>query len=102
MPEGRQSPPPERQTGAQLNDVPGSGKGTDQSASKDEVKDSLNVSLPSVYGTLLEVFNLADNEDAEPRVESQGDDERRLEGQVCQVSELSAYPSRCNELRGRV
>ncbi|KAL7910823.1 hypothetical protein GGI35DRAFT_478233 [Trichoderma velutinum] len=29
MPEGRQSPPPERQTGAQLQDPPGSGKASD-------------------------------------------------------------------------
>lgn len=27
MPEGRQSPPPERQTGRQQQDAPGSGKG---------------------------------------------------------------------------
>ncbi|KAL7951593.1 hypothetical protein V8C42DRAFT_304573 [Trichoderma barbatum] len=29
MPEGHQSPPPERQTGAQLQDPPASGKGPD-------------------------------------------------------------------------
>ncbi|EMR72899.1 hypothetical protein MGN70_001764 [Eutypa lata] len=34
MGEGRQSPPPERQTGAQLNDVPASGKGTDEAPDK--------------------------------------------------------------------
>jgi len=32
--EGHQSPPPERQTGAQLNDPPASGKGTDNADDK--------------------------------------------------------------------
>ncbi|KAK1851545.1 hypothetical protein CCHR01_05831 [Colletotrichum chrysophilum] len=35
--EGRQSPPPERQTGAQLNDPPASGKGTDDATNKEQV-----------------------------------------------------------------
>ncbi|OLN97945.1 hypothetical protein CCHL11_02562 [Colletotrichum chlorophyti] len=37
MPEGRQSPPPERQTDAQLHDVPASGKGTDDASNKEQV-----------------------------------------------------------------
>jgi len=36
MPEGRESPPPERQTGAQLHNPPGSGKGTDDVTNKRE------------------------------------------------------------------
>ncbi|KAI1387550.1 uncharacterized protein F4822DRAFT_406909 [Hypoxylon trugodes] len=34
--EGRQSPPPERQTGAQLQDAPASGQGTDEAPNKKE------------------------------------------------------------------
>ncbi|KAI0169189.1 hypothetical protein GGR52DRAFT_554039 [Hypoxylon sp. FL1284] len=34
--EGRQSPPPERQTGAQLKDAPASGQGTDEAPNKKE------------------------------------------------------------------
>lgn len=46
MPEGAESPPPERQTGAQLHDTPASGKGTDSSENKEEVnKSGLEVSL---------------------------------------------------------
>jgi len=37
MPEGRQSPEPERQTGAQQQDPPGSGQGTDNAENKDKV-----------------------------------------------------------------
>ncbi|EOO02195.1 hypothetical protein UCRPA7_2293 [Phaeoacremonium minimum UCRPA7] len=40
MPEGAESPPPERQTGAQLHDTPASGKGTDSSENKEEVNKS--------------------------------------------------------------
>ncbi|KFA54729.1 hypothetical protein S40293_00699 [Stachybotrys chartarum IBT 40293] len=36
MPEGRQSPPPERQTGAQQQAPPASGKGTDNAENKDK------------------------------------------------------------------
>lgn len=36
MTEGRQSPPPERQTGAQLQSPPGSGQGTGNPANKDK------------------------------------------------------------------
>ncbi|KAI1120440.1 hypothetical protein F5Y10DRAFT_126737 [Nemania abortiva] len=35
--EGRQSPPPERQTGAQIHSPPASGKGTDKADNKDQV-----------------------------------------------------------------
>lgn len=35
--EGRQSPPPENQSGAQQQDPPASGKGTDSAENKDEV-----------------------------------------------------------------
>ncbi|KAI4862752.1 hypothetical protein F4820DRAFT_400361 [Hypoxylon rubiginosum] len=34
--EGRQSPPPESQSGAQLKDTPGSGQGTDDAPNKKE------------------------------------------------------------------
>ncbi|KAI0014740.1 hypothetical protein F4780DRAFT_767019 [Xylariomycetidae sp. FL0641] len=34
--EGRQSPPPESQTGAQLHDAPASGQGTDKVSNKGE------------------------------------------------------------------
>ncbi|TGJ82342.1 hypothetical protein E0Z10_g6411 [Xylaria hypoxylon] len=34
--EGRQSPPPEQQSGAQLHDAPGSGQGTDNASNKDQ------------------------------------------------------------------
>ncbi|ROT42601.1 hypothetical protein SODALDRAFT_326759 [Sodiomyces alkalinus F11] len=37
MPEGRQSPPPERQTDAQVNAPPASGHGTDQTDQKDQM-----------------------------------------------------------------
>lgn len=44
MPEGRQSPPPERQTGAQQRDPPASGHGTDKADNKDQLnKDLLEV-----------------------------------------------------------
>ncbi|KAH7311689.1 hypothetical protein B0I35DRAFT_481635 [Stachybotrys elegans] len=36
MPEGRQSPPPERQTGAQQQSPPASGHGTDKFDNKEE------------------------------------------------------------------
>ncbi|TPX15453.1 uncharacterized protein E0L32_004433 [Thyridium curvatum] len=45
--EGRQSPPPERQTGAQQQDVPGSGKGTDDASNKSEVNKSQLENLSS-------------------------------------------------------
>ena len=35
MPEGRQSPPPESQSGRQMNDVPGSGQGVDDASNKE-------------------------------------------------------------------
>ncbi|KAI0103948.1 hypothetical protein GGR51DRAFT_236715 [Nemania sp. FL0031] len=35
--EGRQSPPPERQTGAQVHDPPASGKGTDSADNKEQI-----------------------------------------------------------------
>lgn len=47
MPEGRQSPDPERQTGAQLQDPPASGKGTDDASNKEQTnKESLDVCFP--------------------------------------------------------
>ncbi|KAI3529117.1 uncharacterized protein CCOS01_09568 [Colletotrichum costaricense] len=43
MPEGRQSPEPERQTGAQQQDPPASGKGTDNASNKEQTnKESLD------------------------------------------------------------
>ena len=42
--EGRQSPPPEGQTGAQLKDVPASGHGTDEAPDKqNKLQDQLKV-----------------------------------------------------------
>ncbi|KAI0398961.1 hypothetical protein F4802DRAFT_83907 [Xylaria palmicola] len=34
--EGRQSPPPERQTGAQIHETPASGQGTDKADNKEQ------------------------------------------------------------------
>ena len=46
MPEGRQSPPPERQSGKQQQAPPGSGQGTDNAANKgQEVKKEVEVSI---------------------------------------------------------
>ncbi|KAI1766912.1 hypothetical protein GGR53DRAFT_463862 [Hypoxylon sp. FL1150] len=40
--EGRQSPPPESQSGPQLKDAPGSGQGTDDASNKEQtMKDQL-------------------------------------------------------------
>lgn len=36
MPEGRESPPPEQQSGRQQNDPPASGKGTDNADNKEQ------------------------------------------------------------------
>ena len=45
MPEGRESPPPERQSGAQQRDPPASGHGTDNADNKEELnKSQLEVS----------------------------------------------------------
>lgn len=47
--EGRQSPPPESQSGAQLKDTPASGQGTDQvntGDKKGDMNDQLSVRLP--------------------------------------------------------
>lgn len=38
--EGRQSPPPEEQSGAQLNSVPASGQGTDDASNKEQTNES--------------------------------------------------------------
>lgn len=46
--EGRQSPPPESQSGAQLKDTPASGLGTDKvntGEKKDDMNDQLSVRL---------------------------------------------------------
>lgn len=46
MPEGGQSPPPERSTGKQMHDVPGTGKGTDDASHKEEAnQEALKVSF---------------------------------------------------------
>lgn len=46
MPEGRQSPPPERQTGAQQQAPPADGQGTDDATNKQQtLKDQLQVRL---------------------------------------------------------
>lgn len=50
MPEGHQSPPPERQTGAQQGDVPGSGKGVNKVDDKKDPKDQLKVCCQSHGG----------------------------------------------------
>lgn len=49
--EGRQSPPPERQTGAQLNTAPGGGQGTDDAGNKDKTnQEGLEVCLHHQLG----------------------------------------------------
>lgn len=54
MPEGRESPPPERQTGAQLNSPPASGQGTDKVENKPQVnEDQLKVRIYSRLRLLL-------------------------------------------------
>ncbi|KAI1380449.1 hypothetical protein F4677DRAFT_406916 [Hypoxylon crocopeplum] len=45
--EGRQSPPPERQTGAQLQDAPASGQGTDEAPNKKETMEDQLKNLSS-------------------------------------------------------
>jgi hypothetical protein len=47
MPEGRQSPSPERQTGAQLHDTPASGQGTDNAENKEQTNKESIESLSS-------------------------------------------------------
>ncbi|KND90537.1 hypothetical protein TOPH_04708 [Tolypocladium ophioglossoides CBS 100239] len=47
MPEGGESPPPERQTGAQLHDPPASGQGTDNAQNKKETLKSQLENLSS-------------------------------------------------------
>lgn len=53
MPEGTQSPPPERQTGKQLHEPPAKGSGVDEVGNKgDKMKSELEVShgiKPSLY-----------------------------------------------------
>jgi len=41
MPEGAESPPPERQSGRQLHDTPADGQGTDKSKDKGGIKKEL-------------------------------------------------------------
>lgn len=58
MPEGRQSPPPERQTGAQQQAPPASGKGTDNAENKGEkIKSELEV-RPKLIPLLLPILSL--------------------------------------------
>ncbi|GKT49545.1 uncharacterized protein ColSpa_09726 [Colletotrichum spaethianum] len=47
MPEGRQSPAPENQTGAQQQDPPASGTGTDDASNKDAANQESLKSLSS-------------------------------------------------------
>ncbi|PHH84432.1 hypothetical protein CDD83_1955 [Cordyceps sp. RAO-2017] len=47
MPEGRESPPPERQTGAQMHDPPASGHGVASAERKGEALRSEVEALPS-------------------------------------------------------
>ena len=57
MPEGRQSPPPERQTGAQQQSPPGSGQGIDNAAGKDkEVNEQLKNLKSNPAGALDNVL----------------------------------------------
>lgn len=49
---GGQSPPPEAQSGAQLNDTPGSGQGTDKIDNKEgAIKSQLEVRRHPRFGT---------------------------------------------------
>jgi hypothetical protein len=66
--EGRQSPPPEQQSGAQLKDAPASGQGTDEAPNKKQtLEDQLKVRSNSIS-------RVADGTDhyTGPRVEPQG------------------------------
>ncbi|UKZ76419.1 hypothetical protein TrVFT333_004123 [Trichoderma virens FT-333] len=57
MPEGHQSPPPERQSGAQLQDPPGSGKGTELSqASQKDPKSQLDCLTSNPKGPMDDVL----------------------------------------------
>ncbi|KAI0139116.1 hypothetical protein F4776DRAFT_618161 [Hypoxylon sp. NC0597] len=56
--EGRQSPPPERQTGAQLTDAPASGQGTDEAPNKKEaMQDQLKNLTSNPKGPLEDAVN---------------------------------------------
>jgi len=48
--EGGESPDPERQTGAQLHDTPGSGQGVDDVPNKAESKSQVEVRVPRFCG----------------------------------------------------
>ena len=59
--EGRQSPPPEAQSGRQQGEAPGSGKGADKVDSGDkkgEMKDQLAVWLPSFHAYSPKLWQL--------------------------------------------
>ncbi|KAI1750295.1 hypothetical protein F4782DRAFT_509889 [Xylaria castorea] len=45
--EGRQSPPPEAQSGAQLHETPASGQGTDKADNKEQTNQDQNQNLTS-------------------------------------------------------
>ncbi|OTB09452.1 hypothetical protein M426DRAFT_316003 [Hypoxylon sp. CI-4A] len=56
--EGRQSPPPERQTGRQLNEAPASGQGTDEAPNKKEaLEDQLKNLSSNPKGPLDDALN---------------------------------------------
>ncbi|KAI8959360.1 hypothetical protein F5Y11DRAFT_333436 [Daldinia sp. FL1419] len=56
--EGRQSPPPESQTGRQLQEAPASGQGTDDAPNKKEsLQDQLNNLTSNPKGPLEDAVN---------------------------------------------
>lgn len=71
MPEGRQSPPPENQTGAQLQDPPASGKGTDDATNKEETNKQVlevsNLSYPRHHPSLASLLTTCQNLSSNPK-----------------------------------
>ncbi len=82
--QGTQSPPPERQTGAQLQDPPANGQGVDKSLSKEALQAQLDVGTAATSRTSRS--DLLTGHMAETRVQPQEPDGRRREGKVRQDS----------------
>ncbi|KAK8037998.1 hypothetical protein PG994_014765 [Apiospora phragmitis] len=71
--EGRQSPPPEAQSGRQQQDAPGSGKGTDKvdsGSKKNEMNDELSGLSSNPKGVLDEAVDSKFSKTTEPGAKS--------------------------------
>ncbi|KAK7935618.1 hypothetical protein PG985_001113 [Apiospora marii] len=71
--QGRQSPPPETQSGRQQQDAPGSGKGTDQvdsGAKKNEMNDQLSGLSSNPKGALDDAVEAKFSKTTEPSTKS--------------------------------